>query len=483
MGCGIRYKNLKMIKEQRVSKISSLILNTSNKIGEVEIHWKKQLTSFPVFKIPLTYLLFNPYNGRIASQIKTIEKHRGNIIDISDKEDQELIKKLIWHSKVDKNKKTLNNLKEKGQLIHATITKDGVLIDGNRRGMLLSKLQETYIKAIVLPVTLEEDPISIQELEYEYQIAVDEKLDYNPIEKYIKVKDLYDRYKLSGVDNNKIFSDLAKLNGFKKTEHKKVELLLSVYDLMVDYLKSINAEGYLVLLEKKEDLFLTLNSWMSTFLNSNGSNKESKKGFEGYDENDVLDLKELCFDYIQAEFEGKKFREIASGNRGSHLFSNKHIWSQFYKKHIEIIKNNYEANFINSNSETYVEELKSRSVSFKKNHSKKFLDNLNNFKYSLDKKIYEEEPVKNISQIQGVLTDHNIRSKIKTDKRVVNELKEVSYKISELLSVQPLIQLENVKNTILNIDVDYLIVEDDKENFKNLLSEVNKLLFKIKKSL
>ena len=33
------------------------------------------------------------------------------------------------------------------------------------------------------------------------------------------------------------------------------------------------------------------------------------------------------------------------------------------------------------------------------------------------------------------------------------------------------------------MDIDYLIVEDDKENFKNLLSELNKLLFKIKKSL
>ena len=472
-----------MTKEDRLSKITSLISNSGNKIGEVEIHWKKQLKSFAVYKIPLNYLLFNPYNGRIASQIKTLEKHRNSIIDISNKEDQDLIKTLIWDSKVDRNKKTLENLKEKGQLIHATITKDGVLIDGNRRGMLLSKLQETYIKAIVLPVTLEEDPISIQELEYEYQIAVDEKLDYNPIEKYIKVKDLFDRYKLAGVDEKKIFSDLSELNGFKKTEHKKVESLLSIYNLMIDYLKSINAEGYLVLLDKKEDLFITLHSWMLTFLNRDGSNKESKKGFEGYDENDVLDLKELCFDYIQAEFEGKKFREIANGNRGSHLFSNKIIWRKFYKEHTDIIRNNYEDKPIDLDSKTFVDELKSRSLDFKKRHSNFFLNNLNNFKRSLDRKIYEEEPVKNLSQINEVLNDHNIRSKIKTDDRVITELNEVTHKVTQLLSVKPLAQLDNVKNILMCIDVNYLIVEGDKEKFKRNLSEVNKLLFNIKKSL
>ena len=40
--------------------------------------------------------------------------------------------------------------------------------------------------------------------------AVDEKVDYNPIEKYIKANDLYNRYKLNGVSEDKILTDLSK---------------------------------------------------------------------------------------------------------------------------------------------------------------------------------------------------------------------------------------------------------------------------------
>jgi len=43
------------------------------------------------------------------------------------------------------------------------ITKDGVIIDGNRRAMLLNRIDRLgTFKAIVLPVTLEENPIEIE---------------------------------------------------------------------------------------------------------------------------------------------------------------------------------------------------------------------------------------------------------------------------------------------------------------------------------
>ena len=471
-----------MQKIDRAKEISKIISNNDNIIGEIEIFWKNELESFPIYKVPLSILLYNPYNGRVASQVKSIEKHRNSNLDIHNENHQKIIEKFIWDSKVERNKKTLENIEERGQEKPATITKDGVLIDGNRRAMILNKLQKTYIKTIVLPVELDEDPISIQELEYEYQIAVDEKVDYNPIEKYIKANDLYNRYREAGVNENKILIDLARLNGFGKKNRHKVKELLNVYSLMSEYLKTIKADGFLVLLEKKEDLFLSLYSWVETFLNDNGSNRESKKGFEGYQEVDVMDLKMLSFDYIHAETEGKNFRTIAQGNRGSHLFSKKLLWSEFYENHIKTIRENYREYDLDSQSENYIEELKSKSLDFKNRYKSLFEENLEKYKNKLYKEKDDKLPFKKLDEINEVLTGHEIKRKLHTDIKIVEEVKEVAKNSISLISQKPLTQLESIKEMLFDIETDFLN-DSDVEEFKNIISDINKILFELKKKL
>lgn len=479
-----------MEKKYRLDEIEKITSNLENKIADHEIYWKNETTPFPVFKIPLSLLLFNPYNGRIASNIKTIEKHWAKTkeehqeIDITNKEHQSIIKGFIWDSKVDSNKKTLVNLKERGQMLPATITRDGVLIDGNRRAMLLNKMQETYIKTIVLPVTLEEDPIAIQELEYEYQIAVDEKVDYNPIEKYIKANDLYNRYKSNGVNENKILNDLSKLNGFGKKNHSKVKELLDTYDLMTTYLTSIDAAGYLVLLDKKEDLFLTLRNWLTTFLHENGSNKESKKGFSGYDEIDVADLKDLSFDFIRAEIEGKSFRKIAQGNRGSHIFSVKTLWDDFRMEHLNIIKGGgFEFDTINLNSESYIEELKSMNKKFKAIFQAKFSKNLDDYVLQLGKKKWDEEPTQKLNEVTEILENNNIKRKLHTEpEKAYSQLQDVAKKSISLMNRKPIFQLKSILDLLMDVDIDFLDDSEVKE-FEEVLTHINKLSYQLKKRL
>lgn len=473
-----------MDKIYRTTSIAKISSNLKNKVAEHEIYWKNQLQPFPVFKIPLSLLLFNPYNGRIASNVKTTEKHWGSEIEITNQEHQKLIEKFIWESKVESNKKTLENLKERGQMLPATITRDGVLIDGNRRAMLLNKMNETYIKTIVLPVTLEEDPIAIQELEYEYQIAVDEKVDYNPIEKYIKANDLYNRYKLNGVSEDKILTDLSKLNGFGKKNHSKVKNLLGTYDLMIEYLKSIGADGYLVLLDKKEDLFLSLMNWLTTFLDEDGSNRESKKGFDGYDEFDVADLKVLSFDFIRCEIEGKLFRKIAQGNRGSHIFSIRQLWKAFWEEHSEIIREGGFRFELDSKSHNYIEELKAKNKNFKSIYNSKLAKNLEKYDLKLQQKKYDEEPTKKLDDVNEILENNNIRRKIHTEPdKTLDQLKDVAKKSINLMNRKPLSQIESILDILMDIDINYL--EDDKEvkEFEKVLTEINKLTFQIKKML
>ena len=90
-----------------------------------------------------------------------------------------------------------------GQQRYGIVTADGIIIDGNRRAMLLNRLFNTheklgftyaqvehcrYFLAIILPDDAEER--DIQQLETIYQMGEDDKLDYNPIEKYLKCKEL-----------------------------------------------------------------------------------------------------------------------------------------------------------------------------------------------------------------------------------------------------------------------------------------------------
>ncbi len=143
-----------------------------------------------IYKIPLDYLIYNKYNGRILSRTKSLESH-GKEISTETKEGKLLIEKLLWDSKPDRNKRTKEDIESKGQLNPGITTKDGIIVDGNRRAMLLNKIDKfDYFEAIILPVTLEENPIEIEKLETSFQMGEDEKLGYNPIEKYLKSKNL-----------------------------------------------------------------------------------------------------------------------------------------------------------------------------------------------------------------------------------------------------------------------------------------------------
>src|SRR3546814_4095210 len=63
---------------------------------------------------------------------------------------------FLWDSNKGRNKATLADLTSKGQQKPGIVSLDGVIIDGNRRAMLLRKLEgesksKQYFDAIILP--------------------------------------------------------------------------------------------------------------------------------------------------------------------------------------------------------------------------------------------------------------------------------------------------------------------------------------------
>ena len=97
-------------------------------------------STFDVYLIPLDYLAPNVLNDRIAWKTREWEaaNHRKLSHDIQ--ADIEYVYRLIEDETPKDNENTLKDLAEKGQQVDGIITKDGIIIDGNRRATLLRKL-------------------------------------------------------------------------------------------------------------------------------------------------------------------------------------------------------------------------------------------------------------------------------------------------------------------------------------------------------
>jgi hypothetical protein len=308
---------LHMNSEERIDKLQRII-DTQTPEYQEKIQWRNEMKLMGVFEIPLDHLIYNKYNGRILSRTKSLET-QGHEIDPETKDGKALIEKLLWDSKADRNKKTMEDLQRYGQKRVGIVTKDGVIVDGNRRAMLLSKVGHTHFKAVILDVRMIDDPKEIERLETMYQMGEDEKVDYNPIEKYLKVDTMHEK----GFSEKEI----AECMGISVGE---VSDRLAVYKTMEDYLAYLGYEGMYTQLDGREDPFINLTKWMKKYRGG-----ESNSGFDGYDEGDVDDLQTIAFDYIRYKWEGKDFRKIAEGQKGSHFFGSKEIWTTFRDAHVE----------------------------------------------------------------------------------------------------------------------------------------------------
>lgn len=135
-----------------------------------QLLYRGNLQPFKVYEIPLDALIYNQYNGRIGSVVKSFEK-QSHTLDPENPEDIELIEKFLFDSKKEANAKTLESLRSTGQIKFGIVTSDGVIIDGNRRASLMNKIRRdpkstqeqkdrcAYFKAVILPETAQKRDI------------------------------------------------------------------------------------------------------------------------------------------------------------------------------------------------------------------------------------------------------------------------------------------------------------------------------------
>lgn len=473
-----------MNKETRIQKIKD-VLNTDPTWKE-KIVWKDNLVTMPVYEIPLEYLVYNKYNWRILSRTKSLET-QWKEINPEDYDWKKIIEKLLYESNIDRNKRTMSDIEKYWQKKIWIITRDWIIIDWNRRAMILNRIEKfNHFRAIILDVTSEQDPIEIERLETSYQMWEDEKLDYNPIEVYLKTSELYLKLSWKLYDENdkdeKAIKKIYDWIGDYKSDNgvKWVEFRLMVMKVMNEYLDEFWYNGFYTQLDDREEQFRWLTRWLKDYYWWT-----SIKAFDGYNDNDVDDLKILSFHYIRAKCKNTDFRLIAWGkSKNFHFFWNKEIWTKFIENHfysITTILDNEDK--INLDSDNLVRNLWARDEKFTENVDKMLDENFRDAESLLNYNKIKDEPVKLIYDATRAINAINTNSKHFKTEEVWNQVEVLNWVVLNLLKKSGNI---NILNQMLSL-IDSLNIDKkselDLEDLLEKVKDIQRKLYKLEKDI
>ena len=201
------------------------------KLNQVRIEFlkgeRKELTGY---RLPRKLVFYNIENGRFAKEYIKIVREEGGTLNPENEDDAKKIKNLLLELNPTDTKNSLTDIKRVGQKELGLITRDGFLIDGNRRMALITELFETeheekyqYINVARIEDTV--GPKDLWAIEAGISLGKDPKVEYGAINKLLKLEQgrkagfspeeiaklLY------GIDDpEKIRIDLAKLDLMKK---------------------------------------------------------------------------------------------------------------------------------------------------------------------------------------------------------------------------------------------------------------------------
>ena len=186
-----------MTNPQNAKKIDSYIdkyrtIADLNDNEKVRIQGKK--VKLDVFRLPLDCLFYNAGNGRFAKEYLKLQRDLKHKLDPLIQKHADLIQKMLLEQNPGKTDWLENNLRDEGQQEYGIITHDGFVINGNRRlSVLKSRLSgkgnddHEYMNVARLPENVEHQDII--KIELEKQMAREQKLDYGPINKLLKIED------------------------------------------------------------------------------------------------------------------------------------------------------------------------------------------------------------------------------------------------------------------------------------------------------
>lgn len=198
--------------------------------------------TYPVYRIKLDLLQYNPQNDRIATWISQYRADHGvDALEIDAVQRNKIIENFILKSNEDAIKKTERNIEAMSQRRPGVVLSDGMVVDGNRRLTCLRRLarkspQFGWFEAIILPQSFGENKKQIKMLELSIQHGEEKPLDYDPIERLV------------GIYNDLLNPETQLLTKeeYAKSANmtpKDLDKLIEQAQYLANFLRSINAEG------------------------------------------------------------------------------------------------------------------------------------------------------------------------------------------------------------------------------------------------
>ena len=436
-------KTKALSEDLRIEKLNEIKKSQPIMTG-VKLFYKGQERRFNVYQIPLEYLVYNPYNGRIGTKVKTFEvtSHK---LNPENQNDISIIEQFLWDSKHDRNKKTLKSLLKIGQQEYGIVTKNGYIIDGNRRASLLNKINNnkeeysknydvrpcSYFNAIILDDNVGQK--EILQLETMYQMWREEKLDYNATEKYLKCQQL----KEVGYS----IEDIADMMG--EGSSKNIQKYLDILELMDQYLDYYGYNNMYAMLDKREGQFVDLYNYEKAYRNRSGN---AKTNWNPQDD-DISEMLQISFDYIRAQYEGKEFRNIAKNGKSTvpqSFFASKKLWQEFRDKHFENVEEIEEDPidvFLSraNNDEEIIDSLTERDEEWTKKVIKPIKENLKYSKSKLDNIQQADKPLTLLERAKNALLEIDEHQESLYSEDVLATIKEINnlaYNLSKTVKKQ-----------------------------------------------
>jgi hypothetical protein len=256
-----------------------------------------------------------------------------------------------------------------------------------------------------------------------------------------------------------------------------------------DYLEYLKYDGIYAMADTpndgKEDLFLYLKKWLSTF-----KDKESNKGFDGYQQLDVDALKQICFDYIRAKigksYDGKMFRSIADGTKKNHFFGDKKIWTSFSEAHftavtpaIEKVDLEYP---IDNSSENIEASLSNRDAKFKEEVLDELIKNIEEHVTDLRYAKAADRPLELVNDARKAIESIDQKHKAFSAPEVVGQIEVLIRQLMDMLKKKsPEDTLSLVANLLQAIEVGSS--SSDKEAMLAKIKDISRTAYQLEKDI
>lgn len=382
------------------------------------IRYNDDILTLPVYKIPLDQLIYNKYNGRIKSIVLSYELGLSRKLNAQIPNDKSIIEAYLFDSAEHRNEKTLQSLKRYGQQEVGIVTADMIIIDGNRRASLLNKLHREgngvdFFKAVILPDSLADNEVEIIKLETNYQMGVDNKVEYKPIEKYLRCRELLIKFQIS-------INEVSDLMSEKPSRIQQWMDILALMDEYLEYLKSANVYTRL---DKKEGHFVDLYNYLKKYEHGHFPREQ---------------LKIVYFDYIRLGIPVQRARIIGNPRGSQSLFSQPNLWDDFYSQH-EHIKADFKEAVFNSLKDEHPEKSNEEIFvtlddNFKEKLNTPLLSNLVDGEIKIKQLKEFNNKVRELKRILNYIQKFKVEEIESSDEEVINSLLKDISRVSLLKS-------------------------------------------------